>query len=738
LRKGVYCYSKSNGYQKHYKHYLPNYSVTDILRDREGGLWLSTLENGVFYFPNENFINIENISPSKHITKIVKASNAIYFVSGYEKLFLLNPDNRMHNVINESIYIRRLEYKIDLLWVSSDLGLLQYDGLQLAEQRLRAFEPQKSKNTLINPRAVHPVTSKKFYSAGNNGIHYCALNNNASDTLHNVTFYDKEFDEVVTNFLPFKNGKFLIASYVGLYLAQPNPKNPTILEVEEMGKRHPVLNTRIDEIHFNKFDGRYYLATKEKGLLVWDNQKDSVMQISKKEGLADNLVSSIAINDSVVWVGTKQGLSKLAFCKRDFNKYHLTNYSKYNGLPTNEINGIAIMGGNVYVATNEGLCYFNPKKINPNLAKPLVYISKIMVNEREVNSAELLNLRYNHNDISIEFIGLSYRTLGNVLYKYKLSGIDTNWHFTKNRDVRFPKLQSGSYHFSVSAQNEDGIWSSAPAEFEFTIRPPFWQTTFFLVFLSLVIALLIMLIYNLRIREINKRNKQHREDEYKRHKLEEELISSKQMALIQQMNPHFMFNALNSIQSLMCENNTTEASQYLTSFAKLMRLTLENIQEQYITLEKELVSLRLYLNLEKLRLNNLMQHEIHVDSSIDAESCNIPTMLIQPYVENAIIHGLRHKTNGMGIIKIEFFLLDTQTLLCRIEDNGIGRRKSDDINAMQEFKHKSYGSKIVQKRLDLINSLYNRFLDVKYIDLEARDGQSLGTIVEVKLPITIS
>ncbi len=735
-RKGAYCFSKCDGYLKHYKHYLPNYTVSDILRDKEGGLWFSTLENGVFFFPNENFINIENISPSKQITKIVNTNNAIYFASSWEKVYRLSPDHKLQSLINEPIsYIRRLEYKNNLLWAYTDLGLFQFDGLTKVEKRIRAYDPKQSTYSLINPRTVQPITNKTFYLAKDKGVYYCVLNNNTFDTLYKVAFSIGAFDEVVTDFSTYNNDKFLIASYVGLFLAQSNSKNPTILEVDDIGKRHPILNTRIDEIHFSKFDGRFYLATKEKGVLIWDTERDSIFQIDRSKGLTDNLVSSISIVDSVIWIGTKQGLNKLVFRNKSFSNFSITNYTKYNGLPTNEINGIAEMEGNVYMATNEGLCYFNPQKVSRNVAMPPVYISKIKVNDSDVSRSNHLNLTYNKNDISIEFIGLSYKTLGNVTYKYRLSGIDTSWHYTKNRDVRFPKLQSGTYVFSVSAQNEDGIWSSDPAEFEFTISPPFWETTLFLISLSLALALIIMLIYNLRIREIKKRNKQHRDEEYNRHKLEEELISSKQTALIQQMNPHFMFNALNSIQSLMCENNTTEARQYLSSFAKLMRITLENIQKQNISLDKEIASLKLYLEIETLRFNNLLKYEIKVDSNIDTAQCNVPTMLLQPYVENAILHGLRHKPNSMGILNIEFTLLDDQTLLCRIEDNGIGRKKSAEISAMQEAQHKSYGSKITQKRIDLINSIYKRSLDINYIDLEDRDGHPQGTIVEIKLPI---
>jgi ligand-binding sensor domain-containing protein len=734
-RKGVYCYSFADGYQKPSKHYLPELSVTFTLRDKEGGLWFSTIEDGVYYYPNDNILNYNKPLKSKDILKIATAEKAIYFVA-YDKLYMLDEFDKLHNVINEDVgYFRMVEYKNDILWLSAAKGLYQFKGLKQLSLNAKAFNSNLTISSLIVPRSIHPISSNKFYAAPDRGLKYYSLNTNAQNTLHRFIYENGNFEEVVRDFANFDEKSFLAASDKGLYLVTPNPLVPYMVQVEDLGSRHPVLKTRIDVLQQSKFDGRYYIGTKERGLLVWDTALDTVIAIDKLNGLTDYLVSSIFITDSTIWVGTKQGLNRLTPVARNSFKYNIFSITSLNGLPTNEVNGIAQLNGKIYVATSEGLCYFDPNKVTPNTYAPPIYISRVFVNGKNVSPNQPISLRYNQNEVAIEFIGLAFRTTGNVQYRYKILGIDTNWHYTKNRDVRFPKLQSGKYLFSVSARNEDGKWSSSEASFSFVVRKPYWETTIFKVFTTLLVIIIVLILYRLRIREIHFRNNLLRSEEHKRHKLQEELTNERQRALIQQMNPHFLFNALNSIQSLIYSNSTNEARHYLNSFAKLMRITLENIQEQHITIDKEISSLTLYLELEKLRLNNFLYYTISVDPKIDPYNVKVPAMLIQPYVENSIIHGIKHKPDEMGVISIDLILCDSNTILCRIEDNGIGRKKSAEMYKQQNERYKSYGSLITEKRLELINELYGRSLDVKYIDLEDHKGIPQGTIVEIKMPL---
>ena len=204
-----------------------------------------------------------------------------------------------------------------------------------------------------------------------------------------------------------------------------------------------------------------------------------------------------------------------------------------------------------------------------------------------------------------------------------------------------------------------------------------------------------------------------------------------QKALSQQMNPHFIFNTLNSIQYYILQNDNLSSNKYLTKFARLMRLTLDNSQNNTIPVKDEIAALNLYLELESLRFEGKFEYKINVDSEI--EDYQIPTLLIQPFVENAIWHGLMHK-EGNGFIEVNLKLINNQ-IFCTIEDNGVGRKKAKEIKANKSITHKSLGSKITENRLKLINSLFGSQMKIQYIDLENELGNSDGTRVEIVISV---
>ena len=207
-----------------------------------------------------------------------------------------------------------------------------------------------------------------------------------------------------------------------------------------------------------------------------------------------------------------------------------------------------------------------------------------------------------------------------------------------------------------------------------------------------------------------------------------------QTNLRQQMNPHFIFNTLNSIQYYVFQNDKIASNNYMTKFASLIRKTLENSQHTAITIKEELDTLHLYLELEALRFKEKFEWEIRVDDEIDTLAYKIPTMLIQPYVENAITHGLMHKDNGKGYLKVDL-QLEPQQILCTIEDNGIGRAKANEIKQQKERNHHSMGTTFTESRLKLVNELYGNSMKVVYTDLVDERGEAAGTRVQVNIPI---
>lgn len=221
----------------------------------------------------------------------------------------------------------------------------------------------------------------------------------------------------------------------------------------------------------------------------------------------------------------------------------------------------------------------------------------------------------------------------------------------------------------------------------------------------------------------------HRNLENNKHTLQLELRS-----LRAQMNPHFIFNSLSSIHRFIWSNNQEEASDYLTKFSRLMRMILDNTQYTFISLNKELESLRLYLDLEKLRCNDVFEYHITVAEDINEDEVMIPPMIIQPYVENAIWHGLVHKS-GKGLLKIDVEL-NGKILTCTVTDNGIGRKKAIEIKEKKGQTHRSMGIKVTEGRIDLIRKINNtKDANVNITDLEDESGKALGTQVKLILPV---
>ncbi len=204
-------------------------------------------------------------------------------------------------------------------------------------------------------------------------------------------------------------------------------------------------------------------------------------------------------------------------------------------------------------------------------------------------------------------------------------------------------------------------------------------------------------------------------------------------ALKAQINPHFVFNALNSIQHFVMQKNPIEALGYLSKFAKLIRQVLENSMNDRVPVADEMKALSYYLDLEQLRFNNHFTYQIEVAEDLDVFNTEIPAMLLQPYIENAILHGLRHRSAG-GLLKLHL-LYQVDRLLCIVEDNGIGREAAQRINANQTPDHISRGTAVTNKRLQLLNHDTVEQVSVVLINLFDNHHQPMGTRVEITIPI---
>jgi len=310
---------------------------------------------------------------------------------------------------------------------------------------------------------------------------------------------------------------------------------------------------------------------------------------------------------------------------------------------------------------------------------------------------------------------------------YYLENFDKGWlkGDANHRIAEYKKVEPGSYTFYAKGSNNDGIWNQEGIKLHVIINPPWYKTIIFRVLAGILIVFTLWFLITRRIRVLN--NKHHLER--KMLEIEKQKFDLEQKTLQLQMNPHFIFNSLNSIQSFILSHNTKMAVTYLGKFSQLMRLILNNSGKKFVPFKEEIMAIKHYVELEKLRFDNKFSCKISIDKAIDSEFIEIPPMIVQPFIENAIIHGILHKKDK-GTIEVNFKLNDDK-LSCSVVDDGIGRKKAEELKQKAGISRKSRGMGITRERLEMLNKDINEGYSVKIIDLTDKSGKPAGTRVEL-------
>ncbi len=340
------------------------------------------------------------------------------------------------------------------------------------------------------------------------------------------------------------------------------------------------------------------------------------------------------------------------------------------------------------------------------------------------NTGELI-FDFKDNHVGFELDGNDLSRPEGMMYLWRLDGGDGRWSpLVSQKEVFFSNLSPGRYIFQAKAVNKDGL-ESEMLEFYFAVAAPFYYKIWFWTIILIGLIGLSYLIVKKRIREI--RLKLNEESEKLR--LEKEVLEMEQKALRLQMNPHFIFNALNAIQDQIRVEDNKGARHSLSKFSKLMRQVLDSSRTDYISLELELNILENYLNIEKLTRNNSFEYSINLGDDIDPEEEGIPSMIIQPFLENAIIHGIMG-LESVGRIAMTFDI-ENEFLIVNIKDNGVGREKAKKLKSQQAQQHKSVALDVIQRRLENLSSGNNSsYYSIKDI---VKENEVAGTFVQLKI-----
>lgn len=543
------------------------------------------------------------------------------------------------------------------------------------------------------------------------------------------------------------NDDILIASGVGCYLM--NKRTNAIKKIYQgrttaccISADHQYWAGSITGLlHYNKESGKmipypYYQKILNQKITFLASGTDSLLWIgTSREGvyilkgnmLVGNLSPEDVLHGSVcnhifvdnkqkkVWVSTENGLSEVSYFFRDSKFTYSARYFNTSiGLPSNYINSCAVFNDTVFAATAKGLAFF-PATLNEQT--DTLVITNIRIGKKEYPLRNAYTLKPAQNNIVISFNNICYTCFDEVIYKYKLlKDKDTIqvWKSTRNPGVEFGSLLPGSYRFILDAGNGKQI------EIDFYIEEYFWKS---LWFISLCVIILISLSYFLYWNKL-KKEREKASITNQLHTLEIELLQS-------QINPHFIFNTLNSINQYVLNHAPEMASSYIKSFSNFMRMFLESTVNKYISLSDELVLLDSYLHLEKMRFNNSFSYIVDVEPGIDIHY-EIPCAMIHPFVENAIKHGINHRHDENGIVRIQIFK-DDNILNVNIEDNGPGADAQTKNKAKYPSHRKSRGIELIRKRLAILKERDGVNIDINIVDIKNMGTGRQGTLVKIQI-----
>jgi sugar lactone lactonase YvrE len=701
-RHGVFEY---NFLRKQYvNRELESESVSYSLKDMEGNTWFTTLGNGVFRLYSKgctNYVYSANESLENSISSLFVNKNGVlagnengtvyHFVSG-------------GNMIKKSVFPSSANKIIAIKAFRDDIYIL--NEASLFRTGKNNFDPKP----VVHDQQMYSFKDVEF---GSMDTFYFAAHDALIRTGKKQSF-DILSQNRATSVCKTDSGLY-VGTLAGLKFIDWENK------VTDIGKIFSLLNRRITKIL--GVNGNIWVGTNDNGMICYDGKKIR-KQLSEKNGLTGNLIRTAFADNNFLWVGTSRGLNKIDL--RDTSFPITRQFTISDGLASNMINAVYYYGDSVYVGTPKGLSILNEKFLEKNSSCLLRLLDiKVSGQERAWHNASLL-LKNRENNIRFGFVAISYKSAGNITYHYKLTGLDNKWNTTRQNFLSYPTLPSGKYTLELYAVNKFGV-KSETVKIPFEVAKQLYEQFWFLLLCGLLFSIAIWAFFSWRIKKL-------RAVQAEKIKNAEKIAWLEQQALKAQMNPHFIFNCLNSIQQFVIEKDVAGANKFISGFAGLIRQTLDNSGKVNITVSEEENFLRSYLNLEQNRFENKFEYVIRISNSIRKEEDCLPPMLLQPYIENSIRHGIMHKQSGKGHIEISFEK-EGGYMVCNITDNGAGREAAANYNKNRHYRYESKGMSLTGQRIQMMNQK-NRPDILLYIeDIFDENKNPAGTKVMVKIPL---
>lgn len=702
--EGVYCYS-GNRMIKHFD----IKECHGLLQDHENNIWISTRNDGI-YAINHDLLN------QKHI------ENDHFNGQGLKRLFLF-PETGLWATNSSSVVLLKNNtiVKTTLPTEVQPVNLLYY-----FQNKSLLISSLHSKACLL--RGVYANLETRLLGYTDSFIFMHPMKKIISDkNRKQIASYEQEF--------------LLVAPAVD------SSVNLSSLKVAERinnifynSRNELVINSRRNYLfkdkkleHYpllSRFDGTVitdYIAMNDSTeLFIIENDSIYLLQNNKFFNLNNGFnvpvtlpIRKVVYHNPILYIAT---IRDIIVCHDPLKiiqgrPLHLEPLN----ISFNYINDILVNDDTLYIASDDGLTVVAESTIAKSVSNPpLPYLKSILINDARISSPESGITFAGNNKIQLSFGCISYFT-GSVVYSYMLEGSEDVWTTGTGSEINivYQNLPKGRYIFKLRVRKSNSDWSN-PLELPITVKPTMYESPFFWALVVLVVAIIVFLI-TARLRS----------QKMKRVEIDHELVLMEQRALQSMMNPHFIFNSLGSIQNYLLKNKGNEAVIYLSNFARLIRQNLNAISSPMIPLSEEVNRLRTYLDLEKKRLENKFDYSIHIDKKFEEDEIFLPSMIVQPFAENSIWHGLA-SVDIEGSIMIGFYRHNNKSIRIIIEDNGVGIDKSVKNDSTSSHK-KRLGMQIIRKRLDLLSKKYKTPANIVVSD-SCPGNAYPGTRVEIIVP----
>ncbi len=678
-------------------------AITDVQLDFNDNYWFTTLYNGVFVSPN---LSIRRVDINRAGTKITASCSL------QDNQFVLGTNNSLLLFYENDRLVKTLQ-----LPGKKIVGNLYFD----VENQYLIVSINASDSFVLDLKTGNTDDFTNTFSG--------AKTFSKIDT--NTLFYGNYRQGIVYK-TPFElpDKKIIRDSRVNTSIVTNN--NLFVSYIDSFYK-YDVNTFAFEEIKFNSksllvnsiaaYNNSIWLATQHYGLLRYEN--DSL--VKSRFQLGENLqINKIKCDDELLWISTDTGLIQYN-TKTNLSK----SFSAQDGLNTT-LKDFLILQDKIIITFPNGFYVLTKNEdLFKSFKTSAVRIETLSINDRDTLVQTNYKLPHILNNIGIKFNSNGFQANQHVNYHYRVKEIDTNWQSIplNTHFVNFNSLASGKYTFELKAQNVSAVSPVFARPISFEIAKPFWETYWFFGLVLLTAFGVIRLYFRNRL----KQKEAQRIAEIDKILIDKKITNLRLENLRSQMNPHFIFNALNSIQDYIISNEKELASSYLVTFSRLIRMYLDYSQQNEISLQEEFNALKLYLELEKVRFEDELEYKIEIDKKLEANQINVPSLFIQPYVENALKHGLLHKKTDRKL-RVEAKVLQQNILQITVEDNGIGRVQSEKLKR-SNHQHKPFATKANQERVHLYKNSLKRNITIAIEDLYNANQTALGTKVVIRMPI---